>query len=191
MESEDVLELAEQVAAEEWQQVQCSKCRQMLPQGEFHADSRLPSGHRRVCRACTLAARRHAPAIEGYQPCRYCGEVKHATEFATQRNLPPTATHLAGRKRQCRSCASRADRQRRHGVSDAEYEARLEQQGYGCGICHTDEWGPNGPHTDHDHRTGKVRGILCHECNTGIGLLGDDPERLRAAADYIEEHDHE
>lgn len=39
---------------------------------------------------------------------------------------------------------------------------------------------------DHDHKTGVVRGILCHYCNVAIGYLEDDPERVRAAADYLE-----
>jgi len=41
---------------------------------------------------------------------------------------------------------------------------------------------------DHNHGSGKVRGLLCHQCNAGIGLLGDDPERLSMAAAYIEFH---
>ncbi len=39
---------------------------------------------------------------------------------------------------------------------------------------------------DHDHTTGEVRGLLCHNCNRAIGLLREDPERLRRAIEYLE-----
>ena len=38
---------------------------------------------------------------------------------------------------------------------------------------------------DHCHETGAIRGLLCGPCNTGIGMLGENPERLTAAADYL------
>lgn len=57
-----------------------------------------------------------------------------------------------------------------------------------CDICGgTDsptQWG-NRLHIDHDHETGQLRGLLCHGCNTAIGLLGDDTDRLRRAIDYL------
>lgn len=49
-----------------------------------------------------------------------------------------------------------------------------------CEIC-------NGPAqaVDHDHTTGRVRGVLCSACNRGIGLFEDNPELLAAAIDYL------
>lgn len=60
----------------------------------------------------------------------------------------------------------------------------FEGQGLACAICRRSDarrWA-----TDHDHATGFFRGILCHACNMGIGSLGDDASRLRAAADYLD-----
>jgi hypothetical protein len=43
-------------------------------------------------------------------------------------------------------------------------------------------------HIDHDHVTDKVRGLLCHSCNVGIGNLQHDPQILMAAARYVMKH---
>jgi hypothetical protein len=67
------------------------------------------------------------------------------------------------------------------------YEVLLEAQGGRCAICNT----PGDPHggrpliPDHDHLSGRARGLLCHQCNTGLGMLADDPERLRTAIVYL------
>jgi len=81
-------------------------------------------------------------------------------------------------------------RQYLYGVTPDEYEAMMLSQDGRCAICRSDAWPGkhNRPHVDHDHVTGKVRGLLCGKCNVGLGNLGDDPERLRAAAAYIETH---
>lgn len=56
-----------------------------------------------------------------------------------------------------------------------------------CDICGTHEsQDGRALHIDHCHTTNKVRGILCTNCNKMLGLVGDDPERLRAAARYLE-----
>lgn len=78
----------------------------------------------------------------------------------------------------------------KYGLSKEEYEAMLSSQTNLCAICKQ-----TGRHirfdklcVDHDHSTGKVRGLLCGKCNSAIGLLADNPELLRAAADYLEKH---
>lgn len=59
-----------------------------------------------------------------------------------------------------------------------------------CDICGGTRPGGrfNNWHIDHDHETGVVRGVLCAACNTAIGLLGEDPERIIAAAEYVATH---
>ncbi len=77
-------------------------------------------------------------------------------------------------------------RQYLYGIVAGEFETLLAGQDGGCAICRTTEWPGKGPHVDHAHETGRVRGILCGACNNGLGNFADDPARLRAAADYLE-----
>lgn len=76
------------------------------------------------------------------------------------------------------------ERARRYGLDEAALDAMLEQQGGKCAICGND----TRLEVDHCHDTGRVRGLLCGGCNRGIGMFGDAPARMRAAADYIERH---
>jgi len=71
---------------------------------------------------------------------------------------------------------------RRYNLSKEEYESLINKSGGQCEIC----WREYGkPFVDHDAKTGKVRGILCMECNFAIGLLLHDPDIIRRAADYL------
>lgn len=77
-------------------------------------------------------------------------------------------------------------RQYLYGITPEQYAALLAAQDGLCAICRTDAWPGKGPHVDHAHDTGRVRGILCGGCNNGLGRFADDPARLRAAAEYLE-----
>lgn len=75
---------------------------------------------------------------------------------------------------------------RQHGLTRADYDRTLAAQGGRCAICRSET--PKGPgrwHIDHDHVTGAFRGLLCNNCNRGIGFFADDPEIMKAAARYI------
>lgn len=78
-----------------------------------------------------------------------------------------------------------------YGITPAEYDALLENQGGLCAICRKPETVARDGKVmrmpvDHCHDTGRIRGLLCHRCNRAVGMLGDDPEVLRAAANYLE-----
>lgn len=60
----------------------------------------------------------------------------------------------------------------------------LEEQGGVCAICGTGN-GQKMLHVDHDHGTGRVRGLLCHQCNRVLGLAHDNPELMRKAIEYL------
>lgn len=70
-----------------------------------------------------------------------------------------------------------------YGMTEEEYEALLLAQGNRCGIC--TKLFVKTPHIDHDHKTGKVRGLLCNDCNTGLGRFKDDFSVVRAAVRYL------
>jgi hypothetical protein len=82
----------------------------------------------------------------------------------------------------------------RYGITPEQYSAMLESQGGVCAICVGAHVGGRSDAlrftVDHCHSTGAVRGLLCMKCNTGIGMLGDDPARLRAALAYLEKCKH-
>ena len=77
----------------------------------------------------------------------------------------------------------------KYGITLAEYMAMLDAQAGVCAICGSALRG-NSWHkrlcVDHDHATGKVRGLLCSACNTAIGRMDHNVDYLRAAIDYLE-----
>src|SRR5882762_5639324 len=130
--------------------------------------------------------------------CLKCKTLKPLTDF--QRH-----THTRDRLRhECRGCTAtyqkskrtdyRGAALRRHalkknfGITPAQYDQMFAEQKGRCAICKVDKSGTE--HSaflcvDHDHETGDVRGLLCHQCNTGIGMLKDDPSLLRRAVKYL------
>jgi len=75
---------------------------------------------------------------------------------------------------------------RRYGLSQEELSALLTKQGGICAICESSSWGQLGPVVDHDHVSGKIRGILCVKCNLILGKLKDSPEFARKFITYLE-----
>ncbi len=73
---------------------------------------------------------------------------------------------------------------RTYGVTAAAILKLKEDQNFECAICHAAL--DSRAHVDHDHGTGKVRGILCFTCNTGLGKFRDNVEYLRSAVTYLE-----
>lgn len=76
----------------------------------------------------------------------------------------------------------RRERALRFGLTAEQLAERITAQSGRCAVCGDT---PTLLHVDHDHGTNSFRGLLCHRCNTGIGLLGDNHERCAAAAAYL------
>ena len=82
-----------------------------------------------------------------------------------------------------------------YGITPERYRELWGQQKGLCAACEEpltekDERG-YAPPVDHEHDTGKVRGIVHTKCNRGIGLFNDDPERMRRVANYLERNKHD
>lgn len=128
-----------------------------------------------------------------------CKAYKPYTEFHSNKS---TADGYQGACKECMKEYHRKYRERgsrlvverrynfkvKYGITLEEYEALLVQQGGCCAICRAviDPRGTTMP-VDHDHETGKVRGILCMNCNVGLGHFHDSVEMLKRAIAYLEE----
>lgn len=126
--------------------------------------------------------------------CARCKEAKSASEFHKNRRVKD------GLQRQCRACAASEYQrymndkwiERTYGITGEEYQQMLTSQNGRCAICSRtpQETGRrrNGSQrlsVDHDHASGRVRGLLCASCNTMLGMARDEADVLRSAAEYL------
>ena len=79
-----------------------------------------------------------------------------------------------------------------YGITLEQYAELHKKQNGLCKICNQRTQGrgaaKNNLAVDHDHETGKIRGLLCSHCNTGLGLFRDNPELLKIAINYLKEN---
>jgi hypothetical protein len=125
--------------------------------------------------------------------CTRCGAFKALEEFAEN------SRYKSGRTATCKQCLSATARSsydpdyrrqrhymRMYGITIAEYDSMLRRQHGKCVICQTDSPGRHGRFdVDHCHTTGEVRGLLCSNCNRGLGLFKDNANYLLAASNYL------
>src|SRR3954449_5700779 len=160
---------------------QCNTCFEFKPLDDFYKAAGMRHGHRGECISCAQVIRRRwyeankAKSIEAARRWQECNPEKHAEYQAEYRNRPE-------RKRAMRDLYYR----RTFGITADDVDALIEKQGGKCAICGRTPKRLASWHVDHCHETGVVRGVLCIDCNQGIGKFHEDPQRLRAAADYLE-----
>ena len=121
-------------------------------------------------------------------PCLYCGSVRrvsacHGPGQKAEKKFCDRACFTAHQQR--RMATRRATGvTRKYDMPEQEFQNRLETQGHKCAICSC-EIGPQTAHRDHCHSGGQWRGLLCGNCNKGLGLFRDDPSSLMRAAEYL------
>ena len=74
----------------------------------------------------------------------------------------------------------------RYGITLEEWDRLVEEQHGACLICNFRPESPRQLHVDHNHQTGEVRGLLCNNCNVGLGYFADNAERLARASMYVQ-----
>jgi len=103
-----------------------------------------------------------------------------------QKNKASIATYNREWKKKNPDHACAAKLIKLYGITLNAYEAMFEAQGGTCRICGNRSTNSKRLHVDHNHATGRIRGLLCDICNRGIGMFKDNPDRLRNAADYLD-----
>jgi hypothetical protein len=184
----------------------CLDCRQRKPFTEFPPAKKRSDGRASYCRECfgirsraayrrkqeragrTVRAPRVAPP--GLKWCGDCDQVKTLDEFCRNRNEP------TGRATYCKDChnaRARESRERlygggreyhlksRYGIGQADVDRMLAEQRGACLGCGK----PDPEHVDHDHETGRVRGMLCFNCNQALGNVRDNVEVLNRLGSYL------
>ncbi len=196
----------------------CNHCNQMLPRISFWKNRSRPDGLHDGCKTCHAEASRQSklrgrpggapaekwcPGCEKTVPrdgwdsnagardrlqsfCKECHHKKNSDVYKKRKAADPEWY-----KRSLAACAVRNLKRKlkRDGLDVPTYELLVSR---GCAIC-------GGPPTgsgrgsymfDHNHKTGKFRGLLCSQCNTGIGLFRDNPDLLLKAIAYLK-NNHE
>jgi hypothetical protein len=148
----------------------CIDCKTEKPLEAFSKDKHTSDGLRSRCRACASV--------------KWKAEYNSRPEFWREKSRKWGKDNPEKKKKAVRD----ASRKISYGITGPEFEALLAKQEGKCAICCLpvkEGRGAGCAHVDHDHKTGKVRGILCHGCNTGLGCFKDSPVLLLSAADYL------
>jgi hypothetical protein len=124
--------------------------------------------------------------IEVSKLCPGCYYKKPLAHFSRRRHLLTNLTANC-----CDNCLKKAQRnrynlKRNYSIDHWDYLRMLIHQRGICAVCRTRP--ESGLHVDHCHKSGKVRELLCRNCNLAIGHFKDDMNRLRAANEYLERH---
>ncbi len=137
---------------------------------------------------------------QNHKECTKCGKTKPFLAFSKDKKGQMGLQHSC---KQCRHeyYLSNKDRQHKkqrnrrlkldYGLSCLQYDSMLKEQGGVCCICglpETQRTGgplPNRLSVDHCHASQKVRGLLCHKCNTLLGMVNDDIDILASAISYL------
>lgn len=147
----------------------CNRCLKIKKLDEFFADKSHSSGKYSICKSCKKEA-----------TYKWRNENRsHYNKVARQ-----------WRKKNPLNCRG-FNLKKKFGITYQEYENILKSQNNGCKICGSTHQYKKALAVDHCHKTGKIRAILCDNCNKGLGNFQDSPALLEKAIEYLKSHKSE
>lgn len=177
----------------------CPHCGESKPYTAFSVGSTTALAS--WCRECTRARAEETLArnrkkwsnedpreVTQQKICKDCKQLLDSSQFGIRRNA---SDGLHCRCKQCQSIRRRRktlkNTLKHFSMSDHDFQAAWAAQNGLCALCGTSlhRRSSRGCHIDHCHVTGRFRGLLCGGCNTALGKLGDTPDALQRALDYV------
>lgn len=141
----------------------CGGCLQMFPIGDFCKDRRLKDELGTYCPECRKQKWK-----------KYAAENR---DTLLRRRRERSRKHALARRR--------GKLRRRYGITLEQHKQIYISQNGCCALCDRSV-AYDKTHTDHDHETGRLRGLLCQGCNQGLGMFKDSPVILQQAIRYLE-----
>lgn len=136
----------------------CSTCKQTKEIKNFWKNTRYLDGYMGVCKSCRNSAKRK------------------------QREDPEYRNKENRKRRETRGTTRWVNIKAKYGLTEEDYNLIITDQKDKCLICEEEL---KEPHIDHCHTTGRVRGVLCSRCNTGLGKFKDSVQMLEKAKQYL------
>lgn len=177
----------------------CGHCDRVLPLSAFSRRTKSADGHQGRCRECAKKGWKEYSIHGTYRPIRPIRTLPEGHKWCggCNKSYPSDEFYRNGKERdgrnhRCRTCERAYSESHRrwhkikylYGLTKDEYLLISRAQGDVCAICGRTDTG-RALVVDHDHETGKVRGLLCLKCNRAIGLIGDDADMLNRASQYV------
>jgi hypothetical protein len=151
----------------------CRDCGEEKPITEFYCRKDGTNYHAPDCKPCSITKTLQWRADNPEKSKVY--ERRRKREYTEKRKKGNWKSHL----------------RRKYGITQAEYDRMYREQGGVCAICGQSQKTSISKNlfVDHDHKTGRVRALLCTNCNTAIGLMSDDPAIAYNATQYLFEYE--
>lgn len=182
----------------------CTKCNKEKCISQFRKDQHNPTGHHVHCKTCfneyqKKYREKNRNNINSYANNYYKENAERIKEMRKLRRQGKPTTKFHSKKSFDKDSYYNREgwkktierNWKKRGILDmtyALYEDMLVKQNMSCAICNQIHSNTKKLHVDHCHKTGKVRGLLCSNCNNGMGKLGDSIERLNLVINYLKKH---